>query len=198
MDKINTDLDSLKSAWNDMDTRLGRLESITVEAGRNAVSGRIRTAGGELARSYKRFMIVGLLMAVAFPMYLLCAELPSATSMADRVICAVTFALYFATAACMDAWLLQGVRSINPALMSVSEIIGKARKLKHMHHVFMCILLPFAIVCVVLMIYLLVDNIYMLAGIAVGGIVGLAVGLSLYFRMMREYREIMCDYRTDD
>lgn len=198
MDKNSNELETLRSAWGEMNDRLGRLESMTMEACRMAASGRVRTAGDELARTYRRFMVIGIIMALAFPSYLMGAHLSAAVSMSARAICAVLFALYFAAAACMDAWLLQGVRAINPAFMSVNEIITRARRLKRMHHVFMCILLPFAIVCVGVFIWLMVDNVYMLAGICVGGIVGLAVGLSMYFRMMREYREMMRDYRTED
>ena len=189
-----TDIDQIKEMWNNINRRLDKLERQTIEVGRRVTSEKAHTAKYDLARQYKYFMIIGFIAGVLFPSWLLLSSSSLYPDTPLRYLSAALFFIYFMTAAVMDAYLYNEVKSINLAYMPVDQVIVRARELKKKHHIFMIILIPIAIVTLGMFAYPLLDETAVLAGMIFGGALGLAIGLRKYFQMMGDYREIMDHY----
>lgn len=188
------DLDQLKSMWLDLNRRVERLENQTLEDGRKAISGKITTAREDLAARYKRFMAVAFIMGLFFPIFLITSPAGPFPEGTIKYVSAALFFSYFITAGIMDAYLYNEVKGIDLAVMTVNQVIRRARTLKRRHHIFMIILIPFAVVCLTVFVIPLINEPFIISGMIAGGIAGLAIGLRQYFRMMRDYREMMEQY----
>lgn len=188
------DLDQLKEMWSDLNRRVERLENQTLEEGRKVASGKITTAREDLATRYKRFMIIGFVMGIFFPLFLIMSPTDFFPDGTMKYVASALFFSYFITAAVMDSFLYNEVRSMDLAMMTVSQVIHKARTLKRRHHIFMIILIPFAVITLAVFAIPLLDDPFIIAGMITGGVVGLCIGLRQYFRMMRDYREMMREY----
>lgn len=194
MENQINDLDQLKEMWSDLNRRVERLENQTIEEGRKVASGKITTAREDLATRYKRFMIIGFVMGVFFPLFLIMSPTDFFPDGTMKYVASALFFSYFITAAVMDSYLYNEVRSMDLAMMTVSQVIHKARTLKRRHHIFMIILIPFAVITLAVFAIPLLDDPFIIAGMITGGVVGLCIGLRQYFRMMRDYREMMREY----
>lgn len=194
MENQINDLDQLKEMWSDLNRRVERLENQTLEEGRKVASGKITTAREDLATRYKRFMIIGFVMGVFFPLFLIMSPTDFFPDGTVKYVASALFFSYFITAAVMDSYLYNEVRSMDLAMMTVSQVIHKARTLKRRHHIFMIILIPFAVITLAVFAIPLFDDPFIIAGMITGGVVGLCIGLRQYFRMMRDYREMMREY----
>lgn len=188
------DIDQIKEMWNNINSRLDRLERQTVDIGRRVTSEKAHTAKYDLSQQYKRFMIIGFIAGVLFPTWVLLSSSSLYPDTPLRYLSAALFFIYFMTAAVMDAYLYNEVKSINLAYMPVDQVIVRARELKRKHHIFMIILLPIAIVTLGMFAYPLLNETAVLAGMIFGGAVGFAIGLKKYFQMMGDYREMMEQY----
>lgn len=194
MENQINDLDQLKEMWSDLNRRVERLENQTLEEGRKVASGKITTAREDLATRYKRFMIIGFVMGVFFPLFLIMSPTDFFPDGTMKYVASALFFSYFITAAVVDSYLYNEVRSMDLAMMTVSQVIHKARTLKRRHHIFMIILIPFAVITLAVFAIPLLDDPFIIAGMITGGVVGLCIGLRQYFRMMRDYREMMREY----
>lgn len=194
MENQINDLDQLKEMWSDLNRRVERLENQTLEEGRKVASGKITTAREDLATRYKRFMIIGFVMGIFFPLFLIMSPTDFFPDGTMKYVASALFFSYFITAAVMDSYLYNEVRSMDLAMMTVSQVIHKARTLKRRHHIFMIILIPFAVITLAVFAIPLLDDPFIIAGMITGGVVGLCIGLRQYFRMMRDYREMMREY----
>lgn len=199
MDNINriNDLEEIKSMWKDVNRRLENLERQTVEESRRMDTRKIRTAKEDLARNYKRFMYIGAVFGVMFPVFLITADhlYPSGTW---KFISAGLFMIYFLTVAIMDGYLYNEVMGINLAEMTVKRVIERAKALKHRHHVFMMILIPMALVTIGVFCSQFLNDTFMMAGVCLGGLIGVLIGLKKYLQMMNDYREMMAQYSEED
>lgn len=194
MENQINDLDQLKEMWSDLNRRVERLENQTLEEGRKVASGKITTAREDLATRYKRFMIIGFVMGISFPLFLIMSPTDFFPDGTMKYVASALFFSYFITAAVMDSYLYNEVRSMDLAMMTVSQVIHKARTLKRRHHIFMIILIPFAVITLAVFAIPLLDDPFIIAGMITGGVVGLCIGLRQYFRMMRDYRDMMREY----
>lgn len=194
MENQINDLDQLKEMWSDLNRRVERLENQTLEEGRKVASGKITTAREDLASRYKRFMIIGFVMGIFFPSFLIMSPTDFFPDGFMKYVASALFFSYFITAAIMDSYLYNEVRSMDLAMMTVSQVIHKARTLKRRHHIFMIILIPFAVITLAVFAIPLLDDSFIIAGMITGGVVGLCIGLRQYFRMMRDYRDMMREY----
>lgn len=98
--------------------------------------------------------------------------------------------LFFVIAAMMDVYLYRGIRSIDLWADGVKEVARKARFYRRRHHLFQMLLIPYA-AGIVTIYYLSFGEEAMKWGLTVGLIFGLGVGLTLYLRMMRDYKRML-------
>ncbi len=188
------ELEELRQKWEDVNRRLERLEKGTVDEGRRVCSRNVRTAKDDLARRYKRFMFVELVMSVV----VLCqfgAMTHRGIGNEFWLICStIAFPIFFLVAFVMDLHLYNALSRMDLSVMTVKEVVSEARTLKRRHHIFQAVLIPFVLICLGCMAMAFVNDDYVLAGMATGGAVGLAIGLKQYLDMMKDYREMMRQY----
>lgn len=145
------------------------------------------TALEKLARKYKAFSRLGLIMMVIS----FCYFTPHSIFPSDmKLWLGISFIVYFGICSLMDYWLYKGVESIDCYTMTVKEVIDKALYYRKKHHQFMIILIPMAIYIVGLMIYAFNGEEYFLYGIICGFLVGAAIGIKQYMEFMAQYKDL--------
>lgn len=191
MEENNTDdLLQLKEMWNDLNQRISRLESATMDDGIRVANEKIRTAKDDLASTYKRFSRIAFLCAIVFPIvYGNPHGIFSYPSLTYHILVAIGAFLFFITAGVMDTYLHSAVNDINLATMSVTEVRRQAISLKRLHHIFQLILIPLAIGMLFLMMYPILEEVWI--GALLGLIMGVAIGIRLYIKMMADYKEMI-------
>lgn len=146
-----------------------------------------RTSLENLARRYKRFGIVGLLMVPVSLCYLhtgIFAE-------PYNVIISVSLMVYFAICAAMDFWLFRGITGIDIYRESVSEVSRKVRYYRRKHLQFITVLVPLMIAVLTVMFISQFDNITVLTGLIAGALVGLVIGLTMLSKFLAEYNILL-------
>lgn len=153
------------------------------------MNSRRETALEKLMREYKRFSWIALAMTfVSIGLYNL-----SWLEMPWKVVIPLLFISFFATSSTMDHWLANGIRSIDCSRMSVREVIDRSLFYRRRHHQFMMILIPYAAVVLGCFGWASRAEIYLLAGMGAGFLVGLAIGIRKYLDFMANY----CDIESD-
>ncbi|MDE6279078.1 MAG: hypothetical protein K2M05_03815 [Paramuribaculum sp.] len=180
--------DEIKQTWNDAARRF--YNPTPEELMKMYQSGKT-TALDNLAQKYRRFSILGFVMALLSIQFLINKALILDDSM--RYIVTIAFMLYFALASSIDHWLSKGVASINCYTMPVSEVAAKALYYKKIHHRSMIILIPFALALIGLLGYALRSEEWFILGIACGFLVGAIIGVRQYIEFMSLYRRLTSD-----
>lgn len=145
------------------------------------------TALERLAKKYQRFSRLGVLFAIMSCFYLM----PNSVFPREITVwIAVFFVFYFALCSMMDYWLYKGVSGIDCYTMTVKEVAEKALYYKKKHLQFIATLLPLALFYIALLVYASDGNIYFMGGIAVGAIVGAALGYRQYLDFMAQYKDL--------
>lgn len=202
MDKYNEqlsadDMGQIREMWADLNRRMTRLEEGTIQEGRRVCVGKIKSAQEDLARRYRKMSLLSFLCAVVFPIvYGIPSGFIEYPSLQYHILVACASFAFFCTCGVMDTYLCQGVRDINLARMSVTEVRRIAMSLKKTHHIFQIILIPCAVGMLALMMYPIIEEVWI--GALFGGIVGIAIGLNIYFKMMKDYREMINTDQEDD
>lgn len=180
----------MRQAWADTDTRLRRIENrlgIGTTAIDAASADRRRTALDNLARRYRRFSILGLVMAVVSIFYIFGDILPGER---ERWVW-LGFIAYFAIVSVMDNWLYRGISSIDVAAMHVKEVTRLTLRYRRWHLIFIAILLPLAATLITLMLAAAGFELYFTFGAVAGLIVGLAIGLRQLLAFLSDYKTFL-------
>ncbi len=150
------------------------------------------TALHSLARRYRHFSRLALILAVTFP-FLLTHLLHNQSSapMHLTIVTIATGSLYLLTASIMDRWLYNGISNIDLSQLTVACACERALYYRKKHLQFILVLVPFAAVFIALLAYLLSSNTYALWGMLCGGIAGLCIGAYKLHQFMSEYRSII-------
>lgn len=177
------DIEELKRRIDSLDARLTELEGRgnTDEQMAKIKVGRIVTARDRLVRRYRIFTVVGMLMC-AVSVILYRHVLP----MFPRIL----FGGFFLVASMMDLYLMIGIKKIDCCSMGVAEVAEKARYYRRRHHMFMAVLIVLLVPVLGSVAVALSDDMAYICGMAVGGTVGLVLGIGIYLKIMREYRTL--------
>lgn len=188
-----TDLESMKQMWNEVNGRLTRLEEQLNTEGRRVFNEKITSAQSNLARRYKRFVILASIMAFIVPLTFVSLPEDYGDTPLKWVIM-VSYMLFFILVAIMDCNLYSGVNSIDPALMPVTEVVERVKKLRRRHHIFQLCLLPMALALIIMLGILYKGEKEILIAMGIGAAAGVAIGLPQYFRFMSAYRQMQNYY----
>lgn len=90
----------------------------------------------------------------------------------------------------MDDWLCRGIQRIDCATMPVAEVARLSIHYRKRHLQFMCILIPMVIMWIGGVVWIGFGDIYFLAGVILGALTGLALGLMQFHRFMDDYRRL--------
>lgn len=149
------------------------------------------TALQSLTRRYKWFSNFGLLLLILMPLCLFNIFRTNGSEQLWISIATISFAaIYCATASIMDRWLYNGIQSIDITTMSVSEVCRLAYYYRKKHLQFVAILLPMAIMLIGSIAYIFSADKYLLTGLIVGFLLGIALGVRQLLAFLSEYRDI--------
>lgn len=171
----------MKRNWRE--TKFRRPEQTAVE---EVIYGKRLTALESLARRYRHFSIIATIMIA----WSVIGFFPGVSPFSRNIYLMLAFGIYFLTCSTMDFWLYMGIRSIDIQEMPVSEVVRKALFYRKRHLQFMAILIPMAVALVAFMTWTLTEDPIMLASIAAGALIGLAIGLRQFMRFMSDYRTL--------
>lgn len=173
--------ENIKQEWRD--TRF-RAEN---EYRDNLPDGSRRTALQNLARRYRIFSIIGLLMPLNIFMTFTRPELfPQPAGLWIGVSGSACMLI----SAVMDDWLCRGIQRIDCATMPVAEVARLAIFYRKRHLQFMCILIPLVLMWMAGVAWIGIGDIYFVACVVLGALTGLALGLMQFHRFMDDYRRL--------
>ncbi len=174
-------MDDIRKTWEEIGTRLENRNRNDYNLGRR------ETALERLKRKYLQFSRLALVFIILWP----CSIWNLRDIAGDwRLPLTIIFCTYFAVCSAMDYWLYKGISSIDCYTMTVKEVVDKAYYYRKMHLRFIATLLPIALICVGSLGWVMRGEPYLIGGMIVGGLVGLAVGYRHYLDFMSEYRRI--------
>ncbi|MDE6190995.1 MAG: hypothetical protein K2G47_05150 [Muribaculum sp.] len=174
-------LEEMKQQLNNLNRRMDSLEERNSSLIKRIESGRINSAQQRLVKQYRIFSCIG--MSMSFVFIILYKELlPFPTR-----VCA---AIYFLTAAIMDSYLANGIKSIDYNTMGVATVAKKAIYYRKRHHIFMGILIAMCIPLIASFFFAMGTDEYMVYSMIAGVVIGLAIGIKLYLDIMKNYRDL--------
>lgn len=182
--------EEMRRAWRELTQRVSQLEkTVYNEQVAKAVNPNAVTALGNLAKKYRRFSLIGIIMFFVSIGYGYLDFFPEHM----RLLVSVSMMIYFLTVALMDNWLYRRVSDIDVMRMNVSEVSREAMFCRKRHLQFVAILIPMAIAVVIALFMALQGNPYAIWGGIAGLVIGLASGSMVLRSMMAEYKKLNAD-----
>lgn len=178
------ELDNMKAIWLELNERITALEAENRRLARKVVNEKYKSAREKLIRKYNGFIIVEIIMI--FYMFAFIWFNPMVVEK-YRIITAVYWSVFFLFEVAIDSYLKQGVKNIDIYTSSVSEISAMAAKNWKIHKLAIIIGLPIALGACVLFALALDANEFVIYGMILGGLVGLAIGLFQLKKFMQYY-----------
>lgn len=173
--------------WKQMDNKLTALTEENKRMAREIKTNRFRTGLERLSRKYRCFII---LEAVAIPLMFL-ALVPNPLVLDKyRWITLAYFVCFFIMEIVFDTYLLMKLNDFDIYSDSIADIASKARNNWKIHKIAVLVGIPVAIGAVILFCLAVGGNEATLYGVAVGAIIGLAIGLNEFFKFMKNYKSL--------
>lgn len=149
------------------------------------VYNRLTSTLDRITARYRRFTILALAMGLMMIMMYFSGH---GHEIFEGPI-ALEFAAYFLLCASIDGYLWRTADKIDINTMTTGEMASRTRRLRLVHLTSMILIIPFAAVIIYQMFRS--ANQYTRFGMIAGGCLGLAVGLNLLFKMLRDYRTLI-------
>ena len=173
-------IDEIQQRWGQL---AADIKPISPEAAARSLARR-STAQDRLWRRYRRMCLMSVALSAA--LFIMMMRMGS-------VALAISFSAYALVASAMDLYLWLRIKAIDIVAMPVAEVARRATQCRRVHLIFMAVLIPMAIALIAAMAAFFIDDEAALTGMAIGGIVGLAIGTATFLRIMREYRHLTVD-----
>lgn len=142
---------------------------------------RSATALERLVSQYKRLAVISFILSVTY----ILLNVPF-----DDIWLNIALGGFFVICGGMDLYLYLGMKSIDVATMGVLEVARRALFYRRKHHQFQIILIPLGACLLFFLGWHVRDNHGMLVGMVCGIIIGAAVGINIYCRIMRDYKTL--------
>lgn len=181
MNSNSNDMEKMREAWRSMGECLG------MQPGGDSNPGNLnkkKTSLDQLCNRYRVFYRISLVMILVSS--LVFTRIGNDWSF----YLALSYAVYFLTVFCMDNWLYNGIRAIDPVEMSISDVVSKALYYRKRHLQFMVVLIPMAICLIGFTVYVFSPDRYFINGMVAGAIVGVCIGIVQFRRFMSEYKKL--------
>lgn len=184
MNTRNDDLDNIRRAWTSMGESLNNLTAENIPTNRLS---NMKTTLDRLADKYKHFSICSLVMILSSSLLF---SRPDMLARPWSIYIPIAFSAYFFIAFAIDHYLYNGIKSIDPLTMTVSEVANKALYYKKRHLQSIILLLPMAVALIIATAYAFSFDGYVLAGMAAGALFGLAIGITQLCKFLSYYRNL--------
>ena len=192
MNKINNieDIDDMKTMWVELNKRLTQLEDTNKKLCRDIKNSRYKSSIDNLISRYRKFIIIALVSAIIFPIFIYSNPL-----VVDkyRNITAIYWLVFFLMEMSFDVYLMQRLRSINIYESSINQIAQITCKTWRIHKYMIAIGLPIALGACCLFALALDANYFTILGMIVGGILGVCIGIGQLIKFKTEYKNLQND-----
>lgn len=175
---------SVKKDWRDTRVNI-KTDAETLDS---IMQGKKKSALQNLAQRYQTFWrleIVALCLCVPAIFQVMSQEF----SMKGSIWLTIGFAVMFILSSVMDRWLYNRIGELDLTAMTVTEVARKAALYRKRHLQFVAILLPIAIILLCAMASMS-GNVYLISGMATGGVIGFALGIGQLMKFLRDYRSL--------
>lgn len=181
MDKI----DEMKEMWQELTARVGVLEEENKRLSRIVRNSSYKSTQEKLINKYLKFIFVECVMIIWMSIFLIFN--PQVVEK-YRLITIIYWGIFFLFEIILDTYLMMRVKAINVYNSNVSEMAIQAAKTWKIHKIGIIIGMPLAIGAVILFGFALDANQFTIAGMIVGGVVGLIIGIRQLMKFLQYYR----------
>lgn len=178
-------LEDMKVMWQQLSARMSSLEEENRRLAKFVRSSDYRSAQEKLVRKYMKFIIVeSVMMLWTCLFFVFNPEIVEKY----RVLTAIYWGGFFLLEIIFDTYLMMRVKEINVYDSNIDEITHQAAKTWKLHKIFIMIGLPIAIGAAFLFALALDANEFTIAGMVVGGTIGLIIGIRQLMKFLQYYR----------
>ncbi|MCH5233007.1 MAG: hypothetical protein J1E78_05140 [Muribaculaceae bacterium] len=181
MEKIN----EIRQIWQEMDRRLSKLEIENKKIMQTVMKSTYSSAKEKLLNKYLRFIIIECVMITFMNLFFIFNPL-----IVDKYrILAITYwDIFFLLEVSLDIYLFYQTKDINIYTSTITEITKKASMNWKIHKIGVLAGLPLSFVGIFIMALSLNAYEYILYGMAVGGVLGLIIGVIQFLKFRSNYK----------
>ena len=178
-------IDEMMTMWKEMDSKLSSLVEENKRLVDEIKKNNLRSSQEKLMRKYRAFIIME---AICIPLMFILFGINPLVNEKYRWASLIYFVCFFLLEICIDGYLLYKLNSMDFYNDSIIDISRKAGANWKIHKIAIMIGIPIAIGAVVLFCLAMDSNPSMIWGVAVGGTIGLGIGLNEFFKFMKNYK----------
>ena len=179
------ELGNMKAMWVELNERVSSLEEENRKLARKVIDQNFKSTQEKLVRKYMKFIIVeSVMMLWTCLFFVFNPEIVEKY----RVLTAIYWGGFFLLEIIFDTYLMMRVKEINVYDSNIDEITHQAAKTWKLHKIFIMIGLPIAIGAAFLFALALDANEFTIAGMVVGGTIGLIIGIRQLMKFLQYYR----------
>lgn len=168
-----------------MDSKLTSLIEENRQLAAEIKKNKILSSKEKLVRKYRAFIIME---AICIPLMVFLLGFNPMVVNQYRWAAMIYFVCFFLLEICVDSYLLYRLLGIDIYSDSIVEISRRATANWKIHKIAVLVGIPIAIGAVVLFCLAMGSDISVIWGVAVGGVIGLGIGLNEFFKFMKNYR----------
>lgn len=185
-------IDELKSQWQELRLRVDRLEDNNIRLAQQLAAGKAVASKQQLATTYLRGAITGMILPVIAPLLVTLLEFPRWIA-----VCYALFGLIMSVAnLCMRSYILKADYMSLPVIQALENALNIKLRMRRLRFVSMSM---GAIVIASIVFELLDKNdTYMSAGFVIGLICGLFIGIIKWRQQSRLSRRMIEELRNAD
>lgn len=181
------EMDEIMRMWKKMDEKLSVLARENQRLALEVRKNKYRSSLERLVNKYWKFIILETVCLLLFPLMIIYNPLVVEKY---RWITAIYWCCLFAFELGVDYYLMSRLRALDVCSRSVREISLEAQRNWKIHKIAIIIGFPVAIGAVILFALSLNADPEILAGMTVGGVIGLVIGISELRKFMRDYKNL--------
>ena len=174
------DINDMKKMWSELNNRLNRLEEENLKLAQEIMLNKLKSSQEKLVSRYKTFIILGLIMAILFPLMILKNPL---IENKYRLITTIYWFIFFVSEILLDYYLMFRIKEINVNNSTIKQISHQALQTWKIHKTGILIGLPVAFGALYLFALCFNANQYTIMGMLLGIIIGGLIG----FRELRRF-----------
>lgn len=192
MDNINN-LEDMKSMWIELNNRISFLEEDNRKLAAQIRNDRYKTVQNRLINKYIKFIWLEAIFAILMPVFIVFNG-----NEKFKVITTIYWFCFFVIALAFDYYLLSNVRLMDLNNASVSEIVKLSSKNWKLHKLWIIIGMPVAVGACILYALALDADMVVIVGMIAGGVVGLIIGLTQFFKIRHNYYLLQSPQNMED
>lgn len=183
------EIDEIKSIWKDMNTRLEKNELLNKKILNEIMDNRHQTAKEQLMKYEVRYLVLSAAFSLITPFYYY-------SGIFSLVGC-IMFTGLFVLAALWQVYKIVLLRKMKIDVVSTTELLQQSLKFKIITRlrtiIGLSLMIPFFVIFVMVSPRLM-QPVFLIA-IGVGGVVGLIIGLTDYFRNQKDIDKLINCYK---